>query len=75
MNDMVKRYREELIEVLAEQEDKLMEKFFAGEELTEEEMYSALRKGTLNVNIFPVLGGDSRTAMSKTLLDLSLIHI
>ena len=69
MNDMVKRYREELIEVLAEQEDKLMEKFFAGEELTEEEMYSALRKGTLNVNIFPVLGGDSRTAMSKTLLD------
>lgn len=69
MQDIVKKYREELVEVLAEQEDELMEKFFAGEQLTEEELYSALRKGTLSMSIFPVLGGDSRTAMSKTLLD------
>lgn len=69
MQDIVKKYREELVEVLAEQEDELMEKFFAGEQLTEEELYSALRKGTLSMSIFPVLGGDSRTAVSKTLLD------
>jgi elongation factor G len=67
--EMVDKYRAELIEVLAEQEDKLMEKFFAGEELTVEELYFALRKGTLDGKMFPVLGGDSRTAMSKTLLD------
>ena len=69
MKEMVNKYREELVEVLAEQEDELMEKFFAGEELGEDELYSALRKGTLDMKIFPVLGGDSRTAMSKTLLD------
>ncbi len=65
----VENLRKELVEVLAEQEDSLMEKYFAGEELPEEELYTALRKGTLAGEIFPVLGGDSRTAMAKTLLD------
>ncbi len=69
MQDIVAQRREELVEILAEQDDALMEKFFAGEELTTEELYAALRKGTLASEIFPVLGGDSRTAMSKTLLD------
>jgi elongation factor G len=69
LEERVKSYRSELIEILAEQEDSLMEKYFAGEELTTEELYAALRKGTLDGKIFPVLGGDSRTAMAKTLLD------
>lgn len=66
---IVAEHRERLIEMLAEQDDVLMEKYFAGEELTLEDLYAALRKGTLAGNIYPVLGGDSRTAMSKTLLD------
>ena len=66
---IVAEHRERLVEMLAEQDDALMEKYFAGEELTTEELYSALRKGTLAGNIYPVLGGDSRTAVSKTLLD------
>ncbi|MFA6754560.1 MAG: elongation factor G [Candidatus Dojkabacteria bacterium] len=69
MKDMAKKYREILIEKLVEQDDKLMEKYFAGEEITVEELHSALRKGTVALDIFPVLGGDSRSAMSKTLLD------
>jgi elongation factor G len=69
MTDLVAKYRETLVEALAEQDDALMEKYFAGEELTLDELYSALRKGTLESSLFPVLGGDSRTAMSKTLLD------
>jgi elongation factor G len=69
IQDAVKRLRGELLEVLVEQEDSLMEKYFAGEELTTEELFGALRKGTLAGEIFPVLGGDSRTAMAKTLLD------
>lgn len=69
VKDRVENLRKELIEVLAEQEDSLMEKYFAGEELSVEELYAALRKGTLAGEIFPVLGGDSRTAMAKTLLD------
>ncbi len=62
-------YRATLIETLVEMDDALMEKFFAGEEITVDELKMALRKGTLESKIFPVLGGDSRTSMSKTLLD------
>ena len=69
MMERVNKRREMLVEVLAEQDDALMAKFFEGQELTTDELYAALRKGTLNMNIFPVLGGDSRTAMAKTLLD------
>lgn len=73
MKETVTKHREELLEILAEQDDALMEKFFAGEELTTEELYAALRKGTIAGNVFPVLGGDSRTAMAKTLLDYIVI--
>ncbi len=69
MMEKVNKRREMLVEALAEQDDELMAKFFDGQELTTDELYAALRKGTLNLSLFPVLGGDSRTAMAKTLLD------
>ncbi|HOV34581.1 MAG TPA: elongation factor G [Candidatus Dojkabacteria bacterium] len=69
IKEKVDELRNTLVEALASEDDNLMEKFFAGDEFTEEELYAALRKGTLAGNIFPVLGGDSRTAMAKTLLD------
>jgi elongation factor G len=69
MKEMAKKYREILVEKLVEQDDKLMEKYFAGEEITVEELHKALRKATIKLDIFPVLGGDSRTAMAKTLLN------
>jgi elongation factor G len=69
MKDTVAKHREILVEALAEQDDVLMNKFFEGQELTTEELYAALRKGTLAMKLFPVLGGDSRSAMAKTLLD------
>lgn len=69
LKDKVKALREELVEKLVEQDDALMEKFFAGEELTIAELRSALRKGTLSGNLFPVLGGDSRTVIVRKLLD------
>ena len=61
--------RAALIEALVEMDDKLMEKYFAGEEITVEELKVALRKGTIEGKLFPVLGGDSRTVMAKTILD------
>ncbi|MDY0097520.1 MAG: elongation factor G [Candidatus Dojkabacteria bacterium] len=69
LKSRTEEYRATLIETLVEMDDALMEKFFAGEEITVDELKVALRKGTLESKIFPVLGGDSRTAMSKTLLD------
>lgn len=67
--EKAEKLRAELIEKLVEQDNSLMEKYFAGEEITVDEMLEALRKGTLSMNIFPVTGGDSRTAIVKRLLD------
>lgn len=73
MKAKVEQYRAILVETLVEMEDSLMEKYFEGQELTVEELQAALRKGTLEGKIFPVLGGDSRSAMSKTLLDYTTL--
>jgi elongation factor G len=44
MLDEAKHYREQLIEKVSEADDKLLEKYLHGEELTEEEIKGALRK-------------------------------
>ncbi len=52
-------YRNQLMETVAEQEEELMEKFFAGQELTEEEIHRSLRQATIACRITPVLCGTS----------------
>ena len=52
-------WRPKLIEKIAEQDDALLEKFFAGEELTIEEMRLGIRKGTLSGKLVPVLCGSA----------------
>jgi len=66
---LVEEHRSALIEALVEMDDDLMTKYFEGKEISVDELKKALRKGTLEIKLFPVLGGDSRTAMSKVLLD------
>ncbi len=51
------KYRTALIEIAAEQDDELLEKYFAGEELTIDELKRGIRKGTLNMTIFPATCG------------------
>lgn len=57
MLDKAKEYREKLIELAVEQDDSLMEKYFAGEEITNEEIKACIRKGTINNKFVPVLNG------------------
>ncbi len=57
--DAAEEARMALMEVCAEQDDELMEKFFETGELTPEEMKRAIRKGTLAMKINPVLCGSS----------------
>ncbi|WP_016950610.1 elongation factor G [Anabaena sp. PCC 7108] len=52
-------YRTKLVEAVAETEDTLMTKYFEGEELTEAEIRTALRKGTIAGTIVPVLCGSA----------------
>ncbi len=60
--DMVEKaeeYRESLLEHVAEQDDELMEKYFAGEELTIEEIKTCIRKSCIANTMVPVVCGTS----------------
>ena len=50
-------YREKLIEAIAEVDEEIMEKYFAGEEITKEELKAAIRKATIAVQFYPVICG------------------
>ncbi|WAB82726.1 elongation factor G [Microcella daejeonensis] len=52
-------YRQALLETVAESDDALLEKFFGGEELTTAEIKGAIRKMTINSEIYPVLCGSA----------------
>ena len=52
-------YRTILLETVAETDEVLMEKFFGGEELTEAEIKGAIRKMTINSEIYPILCGSA----------------
>ncbi|RKH36980.1 elongation factor G [Corallococcus sicarius] len=51
--------RAELLEAAAEQDDALTEKFLEGQELTEEEVRRAIRKGCVGLKLFPVFCGSA----------------
>lgn len=57
--EQAEEYRSLLLDAVAELDDDLMEKYLEGEELTIEEINAALRKGTCEVKITPVLCGSS----------------
>ena len=52
-------YREKLVEAVAELDEDLMEKYLGGEEITKEELKAAIRKGTVNVEFYPVICGSA----------------
>jgi len=50
-------YREKMLEALADIDENIMEKFLDGAEVTVEEVMAAIRKGTIDMKITPVLCG------------------
>jgi elongation factor G len=59
MKEKAAEYRVALLETVAEADDKLMEKYFAGEELTVAEIKGAIRKLTVTSTLYPVLCGSA----------------
>ncbi len=59
MLEKAQEYRQKMVESAAEQDDALMEKFFAGEELTIEEIKTAIRKGCMARTITPAFCGSA----------------
>src|SRR5438132_7683907 len=70
MQDKISSYREQLIESAVESDDDIMEKFLEGEELSDEEILSVVKKGTRSGELIPVLcGSGSKNIGVQTLLD------
>ena len=70
MKELAQEYHEKLIESVAETDDELMEKFFAGEEFSIQEIKNAIRKATISLTITPVLCGTAlRNKGVQKLLD------
>ncbi|HHY06809.1 MAG TPA: elongation factor G [Clostridia bacterium] len=59
MLEQAQKYREKMIEAVAETDEQLLEKYIEGVEITEEELIQGLRKATLNVQVTPVVCGSS----------------
>jgi elongation factor G len=59
MMDQVNEYRNILIEKVAESDEALMEKYFAGEEITSKELKAAIRKQVVKNELYPVFCGTS----------------
>jgi len=59
LKEKAEEYRQALLETVAESDDALLEKFFGGEEISEDEIKAAIRKMTVASEIYPVLCGSA----------------
>ncbi len=70
MKELAEKYRAELIEHVAEQDDELLEKYLGGEELTVDEIKRTIRKSCIANTMVPVTCGTSyRNKGVQKLLD------
>ena len=57
--DEANEWREKMVECAASFDDELMEKYLEGQDITEEELIAAIRKGTIAMEVTPMLLGSS----------------
>ena len=70
MLESVKKYRANLVEAVAEEDEALLEKYFSGQEFTANEIRACLRRATINNTVVPVCCGTSyRNKGVQLLLD------
>ncbi|MBF6634183.1 elongation factor G [Microbacterium sp. APC 3898] len=55
--ELAEEWHTKLVEAVAELDEDLMEKYLGGEEITVEELKAGIRKGTLDVEFYPVVCG------------------
>ena len=68
--DEANEWREKMIEQAANYDDDLMEKYLDGQEISEEQIIAAIRKGTISMDITPmVLGSSYKNKGVQPLLD------
>ncbi len=57
--ELANKYRTEMLEAVSDVDDKLLEKYLEGKEITEDEVKTVLRKATIELKIIPVLCGSA----------------
>ncbi len=57
--EKVEELRAQLVEAIAETDDTLLEKYFAGEEMSINELKAALRKAVISYQLVPIFAGSS----------------
>ena len=57
--DRAAEYREKLLEAVAESDEAMFEKYFGGEELTQDDIKRGIRQLTVNREAFPVIAGSA----------------
>ncbi len=70
MKDAAQAAREKMIEALADADDAIAEKYLEAQEITNEEIRGALRRGCIGIKLFPVICGTAfKNKGVQTLLD------
>ncbi|ADU96227.1 elongation factor G [Thermovibrio ammonificans] len=59
LKDLAEEWREKMLEAIADIDEEIMMKYLEGEEITEDEIKAALRKGTIELKFFPMLCGSA----------------
>jgi elongation factor G len=76
MRQTVEQARQELVEVIAEQDDALLERYLSGDEISAEELRTGLRAATLSLRVTPVFCGSSfKNKGVQQLLDAVIAYL
>jgi elongation factor G len=59
LKEISAKYRTQMLEAVSEVDDKLLEKYLEGQEITEDEIKKVLRQATIELKIIPVLCGSA----------------
>jgi elongation factor G len=59
LKEQVAAMREKMVEAIAETDDTLIEKYLNGEELSQDELLSTLKKAIVDGKVFPILAGSA----------------
>lgn len=59
LSELAKEWHDKMLESISEFDDEIAMKYLEGEEITKEEIKAALRYGTINLKIVPMISGSS----------------
>lgn len=74
MQEIAERYRDRMLEALAEVDENVMDKYLEGQEISEDEVRKAVRTATINNIYVPVLCGSSYRNKGVQLLQDAMVY-